>query len=95
MAQPVTDGASSEAPPPVAGQAAPGTLGMAAFARGVAICVLPIVVGLYVAASAFVGGTLLPWRPQMVDLDVYRRAGTRLLEGADFRDRSAHALFGL
>ena len=84
MAQPVTDGASSEAPPPVAGQGAPGTLGMAAFARGVAICVLPIVVGLWVAATTFVGGTFIPWRPHMVDLDVYRSAGATLLEGGDF-----------
>ncbi len=52
--------------------------------RGVAVCVLPIVVGLWVAATTFVGGTLIPWRPHMVDLDVYRSAGATLLEGGDF-----------
>ena len=52
--------------------------------RGVAVCLLPVLVGLYVAATTFGGGRFVPWRPIMVDLDVYRRAGTVLLQGGDF-----------
>nr|WP_294696569.1 glycosyltransferase 87 family protein [uncultured Friedmanniella sp.] len=52
--------------------------------RGVAICLLPVLVGLYVAATTFGGGRFVPWRPIMVDLDVYRRAGSVLLQGGDF-----------
>ena len=44
--------------------------------RGVAIGVLPVLAGLWVGATEF-GGTLLPWHPVMVDLEVYRRAGSR------------------
>jgi alpha-1,2-mannosyltransferase len=51
--------------------------------RGVAVCVLPVLVGLWVAATTF-GGSLLPWRPVMVDLGVYRQAGRVLLQGGDF-----------
>jgi alpha-1,2-mannosyltransferase len=43
---------------------------------------LPVLVGLYVTATTF-GGSLVPWRPVMVDLDVYRRAGRLLLDGGD------------
>ena len=42
--------------------------------RGVAICLLPVLMALDVGASTFPGGTTLPWHPVMVDLDVYRRA---------------------
>jgi alpha-1,2-mannosyltransferase len=52
--------------------------------RGVAICSLPVLVGLYVAAITFTGGTAWPWQPLMVDLDVYRMAGTAVLTGDDF-----------
>jgi alpha-1,2-mannosyltransferase len=52
--------------------------------RGVAICILPVLVALYVGATTFSGGTMFPWHPIMVDLDVYRRAGTVLLGGGDF-----------
>ncbi|SDS93007.1 alpha-1,2-mannosyltransferase [Friedmanniella luteola] len=52
--------------------------------RGVAVCLLPVLVGLYVAATTFGGGRFVPWRPVMVDLDVYRRAGSVLLQGGDF-----------
>jgi alpha-1,2-mannosyltransferase len=51
---------------------------------GAASCVLPLVVGLYVAATTFPGGTLWPWLPVMVDLDVYVEAGRVLLAGGDF-----------
>jgi alpha-1,2-mannosyltransferase len=56
--------------------------GLAAVARATGIALLPVLAGLYIAAVSF-GGTLLPWRPQMVDLDVYRRAGLLLLQGGD------------
>jgi alpha-1,2-mannosyltransferase len=52
--------------------------------RGVAVCVLPVLVGLFVAATTFGGGRFVPWRPVMVDLDVYRQAGRVLLQGGDF-----------
>jgi alpha-1,2-mannosyltransferase len=51
--------------------------------RGLAICVLPVLTGLYVGATTF-GGTFWPWRPVMVDLEVYRAAGRVLLRGGDF-----------
>lgn len=53
-------------------------------ARGVAICLLPVLMALDVGASTFPGGTTLPWHPVMVDLDVYRMAGRVLLDGGDF-----------
>ena len=37
-----------------------------------------------VGASTFPGGTTIPWHPVMVDLDVYRLAGTVLLDGGNF-----------
>ena len=52
--------------------------------RGVAICSLPVLVGLYVAATTFAGGTAWPWHPLMVDLDVYRMTGMAVLTGDDF-----------
>lgn len=59
---------------------------MSRFLRGLLICVAPVLVGLYVGATTFGGGRFVPWRPIMVDLDVYRRAGTVLLQGGDFYD---------
>lgn len=40
-------------------------------------------IGLYVGSTSFRGGTLIPWNPVMVDLEVYRLAGRTLLEGGD------------
>jgi alpha-1,2-mannosyltransferase len=51
--------------------------------RGVLICLLPVVTGLWVGATEF-GGRLVPWTPNMVDLEVYRQAGRTLLAGGDF-----------
>ncbi len=51
--------------------------------RGIAICVLPVFVALYVGATTFSGASFAPWRPLMVDLDVYRAAGSILLAGGD------------
>jgi alpha-1,2-mannosyltransferase len=63
--------------------ASPAT-GAEPVARGVAVCVLPVLMSLYVAATTFSGGTFWPWKPIMVDLDVYRRAGSVLLAGGNF-----------
>jgi alpha-1,2-mannosyltransferase len=52
--------------------------------RGFLVCLAPVLVGLYAAATSFGGGRFLPWQPRMVDLDVYRRAGAVLLQGGDF-----------
>lgn len=51
--------------------------------RTVGLGVLPTIVGLFVAATSF-GGSLIPWRSNMVDFEVYRYAGRVLLEGGDF-----------
>lgn len=51
---------------------------------GLAVCLLPVLVGLYVAATTFSGGRFVPWAPVMVDLEVYRQAGRVLLQGGDF-----------
>jgi alpha-1,2-mannosyltransferase len=48
-----------------------------------AVAALPILAALYVGATTFSGGTLLPWHPIMVDLGVYRFAGRTLLDGGD------------
>ena len=81
----MTDGTTAGSTrPSTARHDSSGTRGLAAFGRGLAVCVLPIIVGLWMAATTFVGGTLIPWRAHMVDLDVYRRAGATLLEGGDF-----------
>jgi alpha-1,2-mannosyltransferase len=52
--------------------------------RGLAICLPPVLVALYVGATTFLGGTALPWQPIMVDLDVYQRTGSLVLAGGDF-----------
>ena len=51
---------------------------------GLLVCLLPLLAGLDIAAIFFPGGTLVPWHPVMVDLDVYRLAGRVALEGGDF-----------
>ncbi len=51
---------------------------------GAGICVLPLIVGLSVASTTFPGGTLIPWHPVMVDLDVYTEAGRVVVGGGDF-----------
>lgn len=44
----------------------------------------PLLAALYVAGTQIPGSTLWPWRPGMIDLDVYRRTGQLLLAGQDF-----------
>jgi alpha-1,2-mannosyltransferase len=58
----------------------------ACLASWLGVCALPVLVALYVGATTFPDGTFIPWRPIMVDLDVYRRAGSVLLAGGDFYD---------
>jgi alpha-1,2-mannosyltransferase len=58
----------------------------ASLASWLGVCALPVLVALYVGATTFPDGTFIPWRPIMVDLDVYRRAGSVLLAGGDFYD---------
>jgi alpha-1,2-mannosyltransferase len=55
-------------------------------ARGIGICLPPVLLALYVGAITFPGGTFIPWHPDMVDLGVYRQAGSVLLAGGDFYD---------
>jgi alpha-1,2-mannosyltransferase len=47
-----------------------------------AVCALPVLAALY--ATSFPDGIFDPWDPIMIDLDVYRRAGSVLLAGGDF-----------
>jgi alpha-1,2-mannosyltransferase len=58
----------------------------ARLASWLGVCAVPVLVALYVGATTFPGGTFIPWRPLMVDLEVYRRAGSVLLAGGDFYD---------
>jgi alpha-1,2-mannosyltransferase len=58
----------------------------ARIASWLAACALPVLLALYVGATTFPGGTFIPWRPIMVDLEVYRRAGSVLLAGGNFYD---------
>lgn len=44
----------------------------------------PMVAALVIAAITIPGGSLFPWAPAMIDLDVYRRTGSMLLAGQDF-----------
>ena len=60
--------------------------GLTSVLRFAAASVAPVLVALYVGATTFLGGTAVPWKPVMVDLDVYRQAGSVLLGGGDFYD---------
>lgn len=51
-------------------------------AHALAVSVVPVLVGLFFAPMTF-SGTVLPWMPKMVDLDVYRMAGQVVLHGGD------------
>jgi alpha-1,2-mannosyltransferase len=54
--------------------------------QGIGICLLPVLMAWYVGATTFPGGAVLPWHPVMVDLEVYRHAGSVLLAGGNFYD---------
>jgi alpha-1,2-mannosyltransferase len=51
--------------------------------RAIAIVALPVLVAVLTAPITFQGGSILPWNPQMIDLDVYRFAGELVLSGGD------------
>jgi alpha-1,2-mannosyltransferase len=55
--------------------------GVRRFLVAVLVFVPPMLVTILTAPFAFSGGTLRPWQPHMMDLDVYRRAGDLLLSG--------------
>ena len=59
--------------------------------RLILVAALPVLVALLTAPTAF-GGSVLPWQPQMVDLDVYRRAGAAVLSGQDLYSAADPAL---
>lgn len=44
----------------------------------------PLAAALWAGAMTIAGGSLDPWEPAMIDLDVYRRTGAMLLAGEDF-----------
>ncbi|MCC6495005.1 MAG: DUF2029 domain-containing protein [Propionibacteriaceae bacterium] len=46
----------------------------------------PLLAALYIGGTQIPGSTLWPWRPNMIDLEVYQRAGQRLLTGGDIFD---------
>ena len=52
--------------------------------RWAGLAIPPLLAALYVAGTQIPGAVLWPWRPGMIDLDVYRRTGQLLLEGQDF-----------
>lgn len=50
----------------------------------VGLALPPLVAALYVAGTQIPGALLWPWKPGMIDLEVYRRTGALLLAGQDF-----------
>lgn len=53
------------------------------WAARTAMVLLPFLVALYVGATQIPGGSLWPWHPGMIDLQVYQRTGQNVLTGAD------------
>ena len=48
-----------------------------------ALILLPLAAALYVGGTQIPGSTLWPWHPAMIDLEVYQRAGQKVLAGGD------------
>lgn len=44
----------------------------------------PLFAALYAGATEIADGSFTPWRPNMIDLDVYRRSAELVLQGQDF-----------
>lgn len=44
----------------------------------------PLFAALYAGATEIADGSFTPWRPNMIDLDVYRRSAELVLQGRDF-----------
>ena len=57
---------------------------VASVLRGLLLFLPPLFAGLWAGATTITGGSFDPWRPAMIDLDVYRRTGEMLLAGQDF-----------
>ncbi|MGC3994543.1 MAG: glycosyltransferase 87 family protein [Propionicimonas sp.] len=49
----------------------------------VGLVLVPVLAALYVGGTQIAGGSLWPWHPNMIDLQVYQRAGQILLSGGD------------
>ncbi|WP_415154075.1 glycosyltransferase 87 family protein [Propionicimonas sp.] len=47
------------------------------------LALIPVLAALYVGGTQIAGGSLWPWQPNMIDLQVYQRAGQILLSGGD------------
>lgn len=58
----------------------------------VLIAIPPIFAALWAGATGIANGSFSPWQPQMIDMDVYRRAGEMFLAGQDFYAGSAEQL---
>ena len=52
--------------------------------RSLLLFLPPLFAGLWAGAMTITGGSFDPWEPEMMDLEVYRRTGTMLLQGQDF-----------
>ncbi len=52
----------------------------------IALALVPVVAALFVAGVQIPGSTLVPWRPNMMDLGVYQRVGGLVLGGGDIFD---------
>ncbi len=50
------------------------------------LAIVPLVAAMYVAGVQIPGSTLVPWRPNMMDLGVYARVGGLVLTGGDIFD---------
>jgi alpha-1,2-mannosyltransferase len=57
-----------------------------AYALRAVLVLVPLLAALYIGGTQIPGSTLWPWHPNMIDLEVYQRAGQRLLAGADIFD---------
>jgi len=55
-----------------------------AWGRRLLLLLPPMLAALYVGGTQIPGGTLWPWNPGMIDLEVYRRTGELVLSGGDF-----------
>lgn len=50
------------------------------------LVLVPLLAAAYIGGTQIPGSTLWPWRPNMIDLDVYQRTGQKLLAGGDIFD---------
>lgn len=67
-----------------ASPARPSPLTVRSVLWAVVLFLPPLAAGLWAGATTITGGSFDPWVPGMIDLDVYRRTGTVILQGGDF-----------